>query len=129
MFTLFKREIKNFLSSLIGYIVITVFLLINGLFLWVFQMDYNILENGYSNIDGLFMLAPLVFLFLIPAITMRSFAEEKRSGTIEMLMYKTTDRFADSTCKILCRSGSCCILIIADSHLLYYCLPFGKHSW
>ncbi len=88
MFTLFKREIKNFLSSLIGYIVITVFLLINGLFLWVFQMDYNILENGYSNIDGLFMLAPLVFLFLIPAITMRSFAEEKRSGTIEMLMTK-----------------------------------------
>src|SRR5271157_5658084 len=88
MFTLVKREIKNFLSSLIGYIVITVFLLINGLFLWVFQMDYNILENGYSNIDGLYMLAPLVFLFLIPAITMRSFAEEKRSGTIEMLMTK-----------------------------------------
>jgi len=88
MFTLFKREIKNFLSSLIGYIVITVFLLINGLFLWVFPMDFNILENGYSNIDGLFMLGPFVFLFLIPAITMRSFAEEKRSGTIEMLLTK-----------------------------------------
>jgi ABC-2 type transport system permease protein len=88
MFTLFKREIKNFLSSLIGYIVITVFLLINGLFLWVFPMDYNILENGYANIDGLFVLGPFVFLFLIPAITMRSFAEEKRSGTIELLMTK-----------------------------------------
>jgi len=88
MFTLFKREIKNFLSSLIGYIVITVFLLINGLFLWVFPMDYNILENGYANIDGLFLLGPFVFLFLIPAITMRSFAEEKRSGTIELLMTK-----------------------------------------
>ncbi|MFA5781981.1 MAG: gliding motility-associated ABC transporter permease subunit GldF [Bacteroidales bacterium] len=88
MFTLFKREIKNFLSSLIGYIVITVFLLINGLFLWVFPMDFNILENGYANIDGLFMLGPFVFLFLIPAITMRSFAEEKRSGTIEMLLTK-----------------------------------------
>lgn len=88
MFTLFKREIKNFLSSLIGYIVITVFLLINGLFLWVFPMDFNILENGYANIDGLFMLGPFVFLFLIPAITMRSFAEEKRSRTIEMLFTK-----------------------------------------
>ncbi|MFA4851810.1 MAG: gliding motility-associated ABC transporter permease subunit GldF [Bacteroidales bacterium] len=88
MFTLFKREIKNFLSSLIGYIVITVFLLINGLFLWVFPMDFNILENGYANIDGLFLLGPFVFLFLIPAITMRSFAEEKRSGTIEMLLTK-----------------------------------------
>jgi ABC-2 type transport system permease protein len=88
MFTLFKREIKNFLSSLIGYIVITVFLLINGLFLWVIPMDFNILENGYANIDGLFLLGPFVFLFLIPAITMRSFAEEKRSGTIEMLLTK-----------------------------------------
>ncbi len=88
MFTLFKREIRNFLNSLIGYIVITVFLLLNGLFLWVIPMDYNILENGYANIDGLFMLGPFVFLFLIPAITMRSFAEERRSGTIEMLMTK-----------------------------------------
>lgn len=88
MFTLFKREIKNFLSSLIGYIVIIVFLLINGLFLWVFPMDFNIPDNGYANLDGLFMLGPFVFLFLVPAITMRSFAEEKRSGTIEMLMTK-----------------------------------------
>jgi ABC-2 type transport system permease protein len=88
MLTLFKREIRNFLSSLIGYIVITVFLVLNGLFLWVLQLDFNILENGYANMDGLFMLAPFVFLFLIPAITMRSFAEEKRSGTIEMLMTK-----------------------------------------
>ncbi|HOT88376.1 MAG TPA: gliding motility-associated ABC transporter permease subunit GldF [Bacteroidales bacterium] len=88
MLTLFKREIRNFLSSLIGYIVIVVFLLINGLFIWVFPIDYNILENGYANIDGLFTLAPYVFLFLIPAITMRSFAEEKRSGTIELLMTK-----------------------------------------
>ena len=88
MLTLFKREIRNFLSSLIGYIVIVVFLLINGLFIWVFPIDYNILENGYANIDGLFTLAPYVFLFLITAITMRSFAEEKRSGTIELLMTK-----------------------------------------
>ena len=70
MLTLLLKEVRGFLSSLIGYIVIVVFLLINGLFLWVFPADFNILDNGYANMDGLFMLAPFVFLFLIPAITM-----------------------------------------------------------
>jgi len=88
MFTLYLKEIRSFLSSLIGYITIVVFLLINGLFLWVFPGNFNILDLGYANIDGLFMIAPFVFLFLIPAITMRSFAEEKRVGTIEMLLTK-----------------------------------------
>jgi ABC-2 type transport system permease protein len=88
MFTLLKKEISGFLNSLIGYIVIGVFLLINGLFLWVFPLDFNIPDYGYANIDGLFLLAPFVFLFLIPAITMRSFADEKKSGTIELLLTK-----------------------------------------
>jgi ABC-2 type transport system permease protein len=86
MFALFKKEINTFLDSLIGYIVILVFLLVTGLFLWVFPVTFNILDYGYSSIDGLFAMAPFVFLFLIPAITMRSFAEEKRSGTLELLM-------------------------------------------
>ena len=85
MITLLKKEVSAFLSSLIGYIVITVFLLINGLFLWVFASDFNIPDFGYASLEGLFMIAPFVFLFLIPAITMRSFADEKRSGTIELL--------------------------------------------
>jgi ABC-2 type transport system permease protein len=85
MITLLKKEVSTFLSSLIGYIVITVFLLINGLFLWVFASDFNIPDFGYASLEGLFMMAPFVFLFLIPAITMRSFADEKRSGTIELL--------------------------------------------
>jgi len=93
MFTLYIKEINSFLNSLIGYIVITVFLLVNGLFLWVFQFDFNILDNGYANLDGLFMLAPFVFLFLIPAITMRSFADEKKSGTIELLLTKPLTDF------------------------------------
>ncbi len=88
MFTLYIKEISSFLNSLIGYIVIIVFLLINALFLWVFPSDFNILDAGYANIDGLFMIAPFVFLFLIPAITMRSFADERKSGTIELLMTK-----------------------------------------
>ena len=58
MFTLLKKEVSNFLNSLTGYIVITVFLLINGLFLWVFPLDFNILDYGYAGLDGMFMLAP-----------------------------------------------------------------------
>jgi ABC-2 type transport system permease protein len=88
MFTLLKKEVRGFLSSLIGYIVIMVFLLINGLFLWVFASDFNILDFGFASLEGLFMMAPFVFLFLIPAITMRSFADEHRSGTIEFLLTK-----------------------------------------
>jgi len=88
MFTLFRKEISSFLSSLIGYAVIVVFLLINGLFLWVFPLEFNILDYGFASIENLFMLAPWVFLFLIPAITMRSFAEEQKSGTIEWLLTK-----------------------------------------
>lgn len=86
MFTLFKKEINGFLNSLIGYIVMAVFLLMMGLFLWVFPMQFNLLDNGYANLDGLFIMAPFVFLFLIPAITMRSFADERKSGTLELLM-------------------------------------------
>jgi len=86
MFTLFKKEINGFLNSLIGYIVVLVFLLVIGLFLWVLPVESNIFDFGFASIDGLFILAPFVFLFLIPAITMRSFADEKKSGTIELLM-------------------------------------------
>ncbi|MCB0805146.1 MAG: gliding motility-associated ABC transporter permease subunit GldF [Bacteroidales bacterium] len=86
MWILLKKEVNGFLNSLLGYIVISVFLLVNGLFLWIFPIESNILDYGYANIDGLFMIGPFVFLFLIPAITMRFFSEENRSGTIELLM-------------------------------------------
>ena len=88
MYILFLREINNFFNNLIGYISIAVFLVINSLFLWVFPLDTNILQTGYANIDGLFSMAPFVFLFLIPAITMRFFADENKSGTIEILLTK-----------------------------------------
>lgn len=74
------------MSSLIGYIAICVFLLLLGLFMWILQMDSNVLDNGYASIDPLFAIGPWVFLFLIPAITMRSFSDEKKSGTIELLL-------------------------------------------
>ena len=86
MLALLRKEVRAFLSSLIGYIAICVFLLLLCIFLWWLPGDTNILDNGFANIDPLFALAPWVFLFLIPAITMRSFSDEKKSGTIELLM-------------------------------------------
>ncbi len=86
MFTLLKKEFNNFFASPMGYIVVGVFLILTGLFLWVFPGEYNVLDAGYSNIDGLFYFAPWLYLFLVPAITMRLFAEEKKTGTIELLM-------------------------------------------
>ncbi|KPK82738.1 MAG: gliding motility-associated ABC transporter permease subunit GldF [Bacteroides sp. SM23_62_1] len=86
MYSLFVKEITSFLSSLTGYVVIVVFLLACGLFLWVFKGNLNIPDNGYATLESLFVLAPWVFLFLIPAITMRMFAEEKKSRTLELLL-------------------------------------------
>jgi ABC-2 type transport system permease protein len=85
MFVLLKKEFSNFFSSAVGYIMVAIFLTLTGLFLWVFPGQYNILDSGYAQLNGLFSLAPFLYLFLIPAITMRLFAEEKRMGTIELI--------------------------------------------
>ncbi|MBL0309058.1 MAG: gliding motility-associated ABC transporter permease subunit GldF [Bacteroidetes bacterium] len=84
MYAIFKKEVRQFFSSLIGYIAIIVFLLTLGLFNWVFP-DTNIFDFGYATLDSFFGIAPYIFIFLIPAITMRSFAEEINTGTIELL--------------------------------------------
>lgn len=88
MKALFFKEIRSFLNSVSGYITILVFVLTTGLFLWFFQGFNNILDNGEATLAPLFYIAPYVFLFLIPAITMRSFSEEKKNGTIELLLTK-----------------------------------------
>lgn len=86
MIALFKKEINSFFSTLTGYIVIIVFLVATSLFMWTFPGELNILESGYANMDTLFIIAPWIFLFLVPAVTMRMFADEKRSGTLELLL-------------------------------------------
>lgn len=101
MFALYLKEIRSFLSSLIGYIVIVVFLIVVGLFLWVFSTDFNILDYGYANVDGLFIIAPFVFLFLVPAVTMRSFSEEQKSGTMELLFTRPLTDMQIITAKYL----------------------------
>lgn len=85
MLSIFKKEINLFFSSLIGYIAIAVFLLTTGLFLWIFP-ESSLLNYGFATLDTFFFIAPWVFLFLIPAITMRSFSEEIKTGTIELLV-------------------------------------------
>ena len=87
MFSIYLKEIRSFLSSLIAYVVIITFLLLIGLFTWVFSGS-NVLDLGYSNLDTLFFMAPWVFIFLISAITMKSISEEKRNGTYELLSTK-----------------------------------------
>ena len=86
MVSLFKKEIIQFYGSITGYLVAVVFLLLTGLFLWVFGGNYNIPDGGYATLDGLFEIAPWIYLFLIPAVTMRTFADEKHNGTIELLL-------------------------------------------
>ncbi|HZH99803.1 MAG TPA: ABC transporter permease subunit [Flavisolibacter sp.] len=83
MLSICKKELGQFFSSLTGFIAIIVFLLVNGLVLFVFRN--NILENGYATLDDFFSLAPWILIFLVPAITMRSMADEYRSGTFEIL--------------------------------------------
>lgn len=85
MYSILKKEITSYLSSLVAYVTIGVFLLVLGLFLWVFP-DSSILDYGYAGLDSLFSTAPYLFMFLIPAITMRSLAEERKEGTFELLL-------------------------------------------
>jgi ABC-2 type transport system permease protein len=92
MYTIFKKELRTFFSNATGYIVIGIFLILTGLFLWIIPGEYNILDSGYANVDGLFYLAPWLFLFLCPAVTMRLFAEERQTGTWELLVTKPVSK-------------------------------------
>jgi len=88
LIAILNKEIRSFFSSLIGYLVVGIFLSICSLFLFVFDGPYNILDNGFADLKPFFDLAPWIFIFLIPAITMKSFAEENKLGTMELLLTK-----------------------------------------
>src|SRR5215468_7121141 len=91
MWAICKKELRQFFSSLTGYIAIIVFLLVNGLMLFVFEN--NILDFGYATLERFFQLAPWILLLLIPAITMRSFADEFKTGTFELLQTRPLTRW------------------------------------
>ncbi len=118
MTALLKKEISTFFSSITGYLVIVVFLTVIGLYMWVFPGEMNILELGYSSIDTLFNIAPWVFLFLVPAVTMRLFAEEKRTGTLETLLTKPLTDFQIIFAKYL--SGLLLVLLALLPTLVYF---------
>ncbi|WP_299361858.1 gliding motility-associated ABC transporter permease subunit GldF [Winogradskyella sp.] len=93
MLAILKKEINTFFASPIGYLVIGVFLLLNGLFLWVFKSEFNIFDNGIASLSAFFLLAPWILIFLVPAVTMRSFSDEKKQGTLELLITKPISHF------------------------------------
>ncbi|WP_316736431.1 gliding motility-associated ABC transporter permease subunit GldF [Pedobacter aquatilis] len=107
MYAVFKRELYSFLSSMVAFITIGIFLLVSGLLLWFFP-DTSILEYGYAELGGFFSLVPYLFMFLIPAITMRSFAEEKKEGTYELLITKPITLWQIIFAKYL----SCLVLVL-----------------
>lgn len=118
MFSLLKKELQSFLGSLIGYIVIIVFLTIVSLIIWVFPSDSNILDNEYASLAPLFSIAPWVFMFLIPAVTMRLFADENKSGTIELLLTKPLTDLQIIIAKYL--AGFLLVLFSLLPTLIYY---------
>ena len=93
MWVLFGKEINGFFSSIIGYVVIFFFLLTNGLLIWVFKTPVNVMEGNYASLESLFFISPWLFLFLIPAITMRMISDEKRFGTLELLLVRPVGEF------------------------------------
>jgi ABC-2 type transport system permease protein len=118
MIALLRKEISVFFSSLTGYLAIIVFLAAISLFMWVFPGNFNVVDNGYANIDTLFIIAPWVFMFLIPAVTMRSFSEEWRNGTIELLLTKPLTDWQIVIAKFL--SGLFIVLFSLLPTLTYY---------
>lgn len=120
------REIKSFFGSIIGYLVIVVFLVLNGLFLWVFDGSYNILQSGYNDLTPFFKLAPWILLLLIPAVTMRSFSDERKQGTIELLLTKPLSIYEIVSGKFL---GAFVLILIAIIPTVLYVIilnPYGN---
>lgn len=123
MFSILKKEINSFFASPIGYLVIAVFLVLNGLFLWLFKGDFNILDNGFADLSSFFLLSPWIFIFLIPAITMRSFSDEKKQGTLELLLTKPISHLQIVLGKYF---GALILVVIAILPTLIYVYAISK---
>lgn len=126
MLAILKKEVNSFFASPIAYLVIGVFLLVNGLFLFIFNDDLNILNAGFADVTPLFYLAPWVFLFLIPAITMKSFADEFNTGTIELLKTKPISYWQIVLGKFWASLLLVCIAIIPTFIYVYSVYQLGN---
>ena len=123
MFSILKKEINSFFASPIGYLVIAVFFLLNGLFLWLFKGEFNVLDNGFADLSSFFLLSPWIFIFLIPAVTMRSFSDEKKQGTLELLLTKPIGHMQLVLGKYF---GALILVIIAILPTLLYVYTISK---
>jgi ABC-2 type transport system permease protein len=118
MRALYIKEIKSFLSSIIGYIFILIYLIASGLFHWIISMNTNLLQGTEADLIPFFNLSPVIFLILIPAITMRSIAEERRTGTIELLFTRPISDFQILMAKYL--AGVTLLVIALIPTFVYY---------
>ncbi len=123
MWSVCKKELRQFFSSLTGYIAIIVFLLVNGLMLFVFEN--NIFDFGYATLDRFFQLSPWILLLLIPAITMRSFADEFKAGTYEILQTRPLSRSQVIAGKYF---GSLIVVLVALLPTIIYIFSVQKLS-
>lgn len=119
MLALIQKEIRAFFGSIIGYLVVMVYLLINSVFLWLFPGSFNMLDGGYATLGNLFTISPWVFLFLIPALSMRLFADEKKAGTMELLLTKPLSDLQIVLAKY--SAGLLLLLVSLLPTLIYYC--------
>lgn len=94
MFAIVKKEIRSFFAGPSAYLTGTVFLVLNACVLFILPTPYNLFDSGFAAMDGFFEWMPLVFLFLIPALCMRGFAEEKKTGTLETLLTRPVSEAA-----------------------------------
>jgi ABC-2 type transport system permease protein len=123
MLAIFKREVLSFFMTPVGYLVIGFFLILNGLFLWVFKGNFNIFEYGFADLSNFFLLTPWIFLFLIPAVTMKSFSEEKKAGTLELLFIRPLSMGQIVYGKFF---GALFLVVIALIPTILYCLCISQ---
>lgn len=133
MWSLIKKEFNAFFQSSTGVLILCVYLSLNGIFLWVLDGPFNLIESGFAQLDGLFILSPWVFLFLLPAIGMRMIAEEKRSGTLEWLLTKPLSEWSIIIGKWIAGMGLVVLALLPTSIYCYsmYNLgnPVGNIDW
>ena len=125
MLALFKKEIRYFFTSSVGYIVIGIFMLCNNLFLWVLQGKYNIFETGFADLQPFFLLSAWIFVFLIPAITMRTISEEKRSGMLQLLFTRPISQWQIAFAKFLAVLSFCFVILLFSLLYVYMVWQLG----
>ena len=128
-----KKELQLYFSGILGYLIIGIYLLVNGLMLWIFNGPFNLLEGGYASLTNYFGLAPWVFLFLIPAVSMRVFSDEIRSGMMELLAVRPISTTQLVVAKYL---GTLSVLVLSIAPTLIYLWsmsalgsPVGNLDW